>query len=277
MELLLVTSQDLKNEIEEAISKKSKNFKTHITYLLMDFEEFQHILSSLDVSSILESTQMAFMSTRSCVNTSPSSLFRNGLTKAFSKNRPGTVFDLLPIKNSRAPEYTYSEYLRLIWLKPTIVNLAFETNFVDQHELVAFLDFGIGHGQLKFISRMAQRKLSIVDPIWATHKLILPKRLPGSPSTNPWDYAKLIDDALIPAGFFVSNYKSAKELSRWWEAKIVEFSKESIVVDDQTLLAIYSAERPEAVQFIEAFADTNLLDVEKWFPVIKFSTPIQPS
>jgi hypothetical protein len=120
---------------------------------------------------------------------------------------------------------------------------------------------------------MAGRKLAIVDSEWITEKLILPKRLSGSPTANPWDYAKLIDDAYVPAGFIVSNYKSALNLSKWWDAKIVELSKNSIVVDDQTLLAIYSAEQPEAVKFIETFADTRILNVEKWSPIIKFSIP----
>lgn len=273
IELLLITSPDLKTEIEEAISKNSKNFKTHITYLLMEFSEFHHALTRLDVSSILGSTQMKFMSTRSRIDTSPFNLIRNGIVKAFSKIRPITVFDLFPHKNSLAPEYAYPEYLRLIWLKPTIMKLAFESNFASHYESVVFLDFGIGHGNPKFISRMIGRKVSIVDSEWITEKLILPKRLPGSPTANPWDYAKLIDDAYIPAGLFISNYKSAVNLSIWWDAKIVELSEDSIVVDDQTLLAIYSAEQPGAVKFIETFADTKISNMEKWFPIIKFSIP----
>jgi hypothetical protein len=277
IELLLITSADLKSEIEETISKCAKNFKTHITYLLMEFSQFQHTLSSFEVSSILESTQMELLSIRSRLDTSPSNIARNGIAKAFSKIKPKSVFDLLPIKNSPAPEYAYPEYLRLIWLKPTIVKLAFESNFASHRESVAFLDFGIGHGNPKFISRMIGSKLSIVDSKWITDKLILVKRLPGSLTINPWDYAKLIDDAYVPAGFFISNYKSAMVLSVWWNSKIITLSQDSIVVDDQTLMAIYSAEQPDAIQFIETFDDENLQGLEKWLPIIKFTNKNEAS
>ena len=270
IELLLVTSLELKNEIEDAISKQSKNFKTHLSFLLIDFSEFDHLLSSKEIAGILESPQMAFVRTRSTISANRSSIFKNGFIKAFFRTKSTTIFDLLPIKNFAAPEYAYSEYLKLIWLKPSIVKLAFESKFVQKHEVIAFLDFGIGHGDSNFINRLTQGKISISDPKWDTKKLIIPKRLNGALSPNPWDYANLIDDAFIPTGFFISNYESTKNLSKWWDAKIIALSKELIVVDDQTLMAIYSAEQQNAIQFVETFDDENLYGLERWLPLIKF-------
>jgi hypothetical protein len=82
----------------------------------------------------------------------------------------------------------------------------------------------------------------------------------------------LVDDAIIPTGFIVIDHETLKTLVNWWDKTIEKLLCDSIVVDDQTLAALFVANHPSLSQCIETHNTTMDVPIEKWLPIRGFIT-----
>jgi hypothetical protein len=263
-DLLVVTNEHLKKRIELAVANYETTFSTNLTYHVLDFENLPLYDQYLEIDQTLGSSAMAFFSMRDRFF-GRRELLTRAATMVLNRRKPEDIFSHIPLRDASVPEYKEAKYLITVLSKPFVMNIAYQSGFCRKNEPIAFMDFGFGHGSNSL--KVGKTVKTLVRGSYNPGQIVLTKRLPTKLSRNVWDYAQLVDDAIVPTGLIVLDFETLEILNNWWSHAIKLYLSQSIIPDDQTLIAIFGALHPEITRFIETFDLEHLTELEKWLPI----------
>ena len=267
--LLIVTTAELRTRIGKAIQEFEAPFRTEVEFHIIKFEDLPLFTQIDKFEESINSSAMSFYSLRDRIPTRKS-LLKKAFLKIGDKKQTDNVLDHLLLGELTVPEYMEARYLITVLSKPFALQKAYECKFVDLDDPIAFMDFGFGHGISSFLDLVGNKRL--VQGSYKYPGILVTKRLPVQLPKMIWDYACLVDDAIIPTGFIVIDHETLKTLVNWWDKTIEKLLSDSIVVDDQTLAALFVANHPSLIQCIETHNNTTDVPIEKWLPIRGFIT-----
>jgi hypothetical protein len=169
---------------------------------------------------------------------------------------------------SNPPEYSNPEYVAMMFAKPQILKLANDRGLIDT-EVVAWVDFGIGHGDENYLNCIRDKVL--IEPS-SKDKIVLFNRQPSiSLSTDPHFYSSLGDNVLVCGGFHII---PTKLIDFYCEnfGKIVEddFLSKNIADDDQTIMSIFAAKNMDKCEVMDSGKYKGNPNAGDFFPVFEF-------
>ena len=261
IDLLIVTSKEFKEILQKVIA--NSEFKPRVTYSILEIHQLPFMRYEREVDKVLKNNVMKFYGLRDRRYRSKLGSALDRLRRVSSDMKNGTSYldDYLHLDRVKAPEYLNAKYLCLVWTKSFLPYHASVIKFIQKSEPIIFFDFGYGHGLYK--SALEENCWNIYQEDFSITTFTFVKRLELQVSSDPWQYAELFDDAVIPGSFFVTPYKHRHLFYDFFVAKVEEFLKYGIVVDDQTLFAIFCSQNRHRVNFIET---STYSGIEKWSP-----------
>ncbi len=274
VDLLIVTAPDEQLLIEKHLKKykETNSFQSSISFVTHELEDFtihEH-LSKFKI--VLKSPEMFFFSMRDRLAGNPDlsrfiQIFR--VFSNFISYRGNDIFGKFSLKDNFSPEYNSAEYLLTVLSKIEAIKIAKNIGFFQNQNRFAFIDFGEGSGDRKLLNHFSGRSLN--DTSDQENKFVFINRIETPKYTSPWEYAKMIDDALTPSNFFMIPASKFDEFYSWWNAEIKMLLNQNIVVDDQILLSIFQASFPEEVEILK-LSIVQVSELHEWIPLDRFLT-----
>jgi hypothetical protein len=170
--------------------------------------------------------------------------------------------------NSNPPEYSNPKYVAMMFAKIELLKLANERGLINE-DIIAWIDFGIGHGNQDYINRISNKIL--IEPE-DKNKIIFFNRQPSLRlSQDPNFYSNLSDNVLIIGGFYII----PKKLINYYYNNINDiiendFLNKYIIDDDQTIMSIFAAKNKEICKIIDSSKYKANPNGGDFFPVFDF-------
>lgn len=168
---------------------------------------------------------------------------------------------------SGPPEYTNAEWTAIMLSKPIILELAKKRNLIPKDcEVIAWADFGIAHcGHNKIYSDSLIGK-KLIEP--NEEKITFFNKRNHLPSSDPWVINNQQDDVYTPGGFYIVPVRLIEEFNEKFHHIVEEkFFKQSIIDDDQTIMAVFSAMYMEISRLEDSSKYINNPPEGDFFPV----------
>jgi protein YibB len=166
---------------------------------------------------------------------------------------------------SNPPEYSNAEYVAMMFAKSELIKISLERGLINSDN-VAWIDFGIGHGQVDYINSIKNKKL--ISP--NSDKIILFNRQNIEPSADPFFYSNISDNVLVCGGFYIIPKKLIRHFCDEFKRIVDDFINLEIIDDDQTILSIFAASNKENCNIINSSKYRNNPSGGDWFPVFEF-------
>lgn len=166
---------------------------------------------------------------------------------------------------SNPPEYSNAEYVAMMFAKSEFIKIALERGLINSNN-VAWIDFGIGHGNTSYINAIKNKKL--VSP--NSDKIILFNRQHIEPSIDPFFYSSMSDNVLVCGGFYIIPKNLIHHFYDEFKRIVNDFINLEIIDDDQTILSIFAASNKENCNIINSSKYRNNPSGGDWFPVFEF-------
>lgn len=272
-ELLIVTTKDLKEKIESAVANYENTFSAILSFHLLEFEDLPLYDRYEEIDQTLKSSAMAFFSMRDKI-LGRKTLLSKASSMLLNKRRTEDLFSRILVGDASVPEYQEAKYLITVLSKPYVLKIAYQIGFCLNNEPIAYMDFGFGHGSNSFA--LGETGETLVRGAFKSGYIVLTKRLPNELSGNAWDYARLVDDAIVPTGLMVTDFETLEIFNHWWDQSIKFYLSQSIIPDDQTLAAIFGALHPRVTRFIETFHLEQVTELERWLPIRSYLPEKKP-
>lgn len=220
------------NQIKQQILEKiDENFKTNITFEIIEKKDLHYLKLSNQISVIQHSEKMKTYAARD---------------------------------NTKPPEYFDAEYVAMMFAKTEIMKLAFEKSSKEIDNF-AWIDFGIAGGSTEFISATRGKSIKNLN----NDKIILFKRQDIELSTDPFFYSNLSDNVLICGGIYVLPRNLVLDFFEKFQKIVSKFIENEIIDDDQTMLAIFAAENLDHCNVISSVKYKNNPYAGDWFPIFE--------
>jgi hypothetical protein len=230
IDLILFCEDNFKNEIKKRIDQ---NFKTSINFQTIERDNIEYFKLVDDISNIQKhSTNMIEYKRRDSTN---------------------------------PPEYSNAHYVAMMYAKSEFIKMALDRNLIETNN-VAWIDFGIGHGEPSYIAAIKNKTL--INP--ESDKMIFFNRQNIEPSIDPFFYSKLIDNVLICGGFYIIPKKLIIHFYNEFRKIVDTFTDLHIIDDDQTILSILTASNLDFCNVISSSKYRNNPNAGDWFPVFEF-------
>ena len=148
-----------------------------------------------------------------------------------------------------------------------ILKFAKERNLIPQtSKTVAWTDFGIAHCGHNFTYSDSLVGKRLVEP--TEDKITFFNKRNFLPSSNPWEINSLSDDVFTPGGFYLVPVDLIDEFNLRFHKIVKEvFFDQSIVDDDQTIMAVFSALYPDISRLEDSSKYTNNPPEGDFFPI----------
>lgn len=229
LDLILFCDDFIKNEI---LKRMDSNFKTRITFQSISKNELRYFDMIDIIGNIQKSNNMVDYQRR----------------------------DL-----SNPPEYSNPEYVAMMFAKSEFIKISLERGLIVSDN-VAWIDFGIGHGDTSYISKIKNKIL--FNP--KSDKIILFNRQDIEPSIDPFFYSKMSDNVLVCGGFYIIPTNLINLFYSEFKRIVDEFINLGIVDDDQTILSILAASNAEYCNVINSSKYKGNPSCGDWFPIFEF-------
>jgi len=229
LDLIVFCSDFIKNEI---IKKVDSNFRTKINFQIIDKTDLEYFNMVDTIKNIQNSDKI----------------------KEYKRRDP-----------SNPPEYSNPEYVALMFAKTEFIKIAYERELIFSDN-IAWIDFGIGHGDPRYIEEIKNKKL--ISP--NSDKIILFNRQNIQPSKDPFFYSKMLDNVLVCGGFYIIPTNLIIHFYNEFKRIVNEFIEFEIIDDDQTILSILAASNDDKCNVISSVKYKDNPTSGDWFPVFEF-------
>lgn len=229
LDLIVFCEYKIQNEIEKLITK---DFKSNIKFFNIEKNDLKYFELVTKIDDIIK-------------NSSKMSILRQR--------------DL-----SNPPEYSNSEYIVMMFAKTEILKLAFDNNLIKSDN-VAWIDFGIGHSNEDFISRIKNKTLIEPD----SEKIIIFKRQNIELSSDFYYYTQP-DNVITPGGFYIVPTNLIDFFHLEFKKTVEDMLEQELVDDDQTILSIFASKNPDYCNIINSIKYRNNPVEGDWFPIFEF-------
>lgn len=265
-EMLVVCDDSVKQELERLLNSHPK--RANVAFHVVKFANLPFSEKVDDINRVLGEPAMRFYSLRDSI-TPLKNIFGYVCKRILNTvvGRKKLIWDFLPVGEPLAPEYKNANYLVTTWGKPWAMLQAYAMGFAKANERIIFLDFGLGHSRPEITDLFYQSKL--LDSSASESKLELAIRKEIHASDSVWSIAALRDDAKVAAGVIVGNQISIESLQEFFLTSISSYMAAGLILDDQSLLALYAAKTPESVIRVSDFPEKH----DGWCQVERYLIP----
>jgi protein YibB len=229
--LILFCEDNFKNEISKRIDS---NFKTRINFQTIERENIEYFKMVDAIRDI--------------------------------QNNSSSMMEYKRRDSSNPPEYSNPYYVAMMFAKSEFIKIALDRNLIETSN-IAWIDFGIGHGDSSYISAIKNKRLINPD----SDKMIFFNRQNIETSTDPFFYSKMLDNVLICGGFYIIPKKLISHFYNEFRKIVDNFIDLHIIDDDQTILSILTASNLDFCNVISSSKYKNNPNAGDWFPVFEFT------
>ena len=224
-----------------------------------DFKEY--LLSKIDKNKF--NSKLNFQ----IIDTSDLKYFSDeNLKKIEGIQKSETMIDYRKRDPSNPPEYSNPYWVAMMLSKAHILKIAKDRGIIYDNN-IAWIDFGIAHSCQDYLDRIENKTLCEPD----TNKIIFFNRQNIELSGDPFFYAKLSDNVLVPGGFFIV---PTNLIDTYYDRfnNVVEdmFFKHNIIDDDQTIMSVFANHNSDICSVISSVNYKNNPMEGDWFPIFDY-------
>ena len=257
-QITVFTTRGALKQLSQAVGES--DFRAKVDFEIVEFTDLPFSSSQEEIESALSGAAMRFYSIRDSLLPAVfivKNFFGILFRRIFSKRL--RIWGELPLKYPSAPEYTNWKYAVVTWAKPWLLHEAYSRGLASSGDQILFADFGLGHSKSPFVNILFDSRLK--TEFLDGHNVALTYRNSLPSFSSPWEIAELIDDACIPAGLIGANQMGSMTLNNFFASEIRRHLNQGLVVDDQSLLALFGSRSQEDVKFYPAGSKYEFADI----------------